>query len=82
MQNQKKKLNIARLGHKHIPSKEGDIEIAVDELSTRMVKLGHHVTCYNRNGHHVSGSEFAGKHLTEYAQLKSVYTIDKKGVPL
>ena len=82
MQSQKKTLNIAMLGHKRIPSREGGIEIVVEELSTRMVKLGHHVTCYNRNGHHVSGSEFDGKHLTEYkgVQLRPVWTIDRKGL--
>lgn len=46
------------LGHKRIPSREGGIEIVVEELATRMVALGHEVTCYNRSGHHVSGKEF------------------------
>ena len=35
----KKSLNIAMLGHKRIPSREGGIEIVVEELSTRMVTL-------------------------------------------
>lgn len=34
------------LGHKRIPSREGGIEIVVEELATRMVTLGHKVTCY------------------------------------
>mgnify|MGYP002795448412 FL=1 len=82
MKTQKKILNIAMLGHKRIPSREGGIEIVVEELSTRMVKRGHCVTCYNRKGHHVSGSEFDGKHLTEYkgVQLEPVWTIDRKGL--
>ena len=50
-----KKLRIAVLGHKRIPSREGGIEIVVEELSVRMAKLGHQVTIYNRSGHHVSG---------------------------
>ena len=50
---EKKKLRIAMLGHKRIPSREGGVEIVVEELSTRMVKLGYQVTCYNRKGHHV-----------------------------
>ena len=37
----KKSLNIAMLGHKRIPSREGGIEIVVEELATRMVTLGH-----------------------------------------
>ena len=52
-------LNIAMLGHKRIPSREGGVEVVVEELSTRMVQLGHKVTCYNRRGHHVSGSKLA-----------------------
>lgn len=78
----KDKLNIAMLGHKRIPSREGGIEIVVEELSTRMVKLGHRVTCFNRKGHHVSGSEFDGNQLSEYkgVKLKPVWTLDKKGL--
>ena len=51
----KDKLRIAMLGHKRIPSREGGVEIVVEELCTRMVNKGHKVTCYNRGGHHVSG---------------------------
>ena len=76
------KLNIAMLGHKRIPSREGGIEIVVEELSTRMVALGHAVTCYNRFGHHVSGKEFDGDSLDEYkgVKLKSVFTINCRGL--
>lgn len=78
----KDKLNIAMLGHKRIPSREGGIEIVVEELSTRMVKLGHSVTCFNRIGHHVSGKEFDGGSLKEYkgVRLKSVITVNRKGL--
>lgn len=70
------------LGHKRIPSREGGIEIVVEELSTRMVRLGHQVTCFNRKGHHVSGSEFDGSQLSEYkgVKLKPVWTLNKKGL--
>lgn len=78
----KDKLNIAMLGHKRIPSREGGIEIVVEELSTRMVETGHSVTCYNRSGHHVSGKEFDGGAHKEYkgVKLKSVFTINRKGL--
>ena len=78
----KDKLNVAMLGHKRIPSREGGIEIVVEELSTRMVERGHSVTCYNRSGHHVSGKEFDGGSLKEYkdVRLKSVITINRKGL--
>lgn len=76
------KLRIAMLGHKRIPSREGGIEIVVEELSTRMAALGHSVTCYNRLGHHVSGKEFDRDSLNEYkgVKLKSVFTINSKGL--
>lgn len=82
MKKQKKQLNIAMLGHKRIPSREGGIEIVVEELATRMVKQGHCVTCYNRGGHHVCGKEFSEKRLLEYKglKLKTVLTINKKGL--
>lgn len=78
---QNKKLKIAMLGHKRIPSREGGIEIVVEELSVRMVELGHSVTCYNRKGHHVSGVEFDVVAKTEYkgVKLKTVPTIERKG---
>ena len=77
-----KKLRIAVLGHKRIPSREGGIEIVVEELSVRMAKLGHQVTIYNRSGHHVSGKEFDAHKLKEYkgTRMKYVPTIDKKGL--
>lgn len=81
MEDKDRILNIAMLGHKRIPSREGGVEVVVEELSTRMVQLGHAVTCFNRGGHHVSGSEFDGQKLDEYkgVKLKTVFTIDHKG---
>lgn len=69
------------LGHKRIPSREGGVEIVVEELSTRMVSRGHQVTCYNRKGHHASGAEFDSEQSQEYkgVKLRSVWTLDKKG---
>lgn len=77
----KNKLNIAMLGHKRIPSREGGIEIVVEELSVRLVQNGHHVTCYNRLGHHISGSQFDLKVGSTYKgiRLKSVCTINRRG---
>ena len=53
-----KPLKIAMIGHKRIPSREGGVEIVVDELSTRMVKLGCRVDAYNRYGKHTAGKKF------------------------
>lgn len=75
-------MKIAMIGHKRIPSREGGIEVVVEELSTRMVAKGHQVTCYNRRGHHVSGQQFDRKREKEYKGviLKDVLTIDMKGL--
>lgn len=75
-------LRIAMLGHKRIPSREGGVEIVVSELATRMCEQGHSVTCYNRKGHHVGGSDFDQTALKEYqgVRLKQVFTVDKKGL--
>lgn len=51
-------MRIAMVGHKRVPSREGGIEVVVEELAARMVMHGHSVTCYNRTGHHVSGKEY------------------------
>lgn len=77
-----RKFKIAMLGHKRIPSREGGVEIVVEELSTRMVQLGHSVVCYNRAGHHVSGKQYDYERVGEYkgVKLKSVPTIDFKGL--
>ncbi|MDK2829029.1 MAG: hypothetical protein PWP67_1844 [Clostridium butyricum] len=84
----KNNINIAMIGHKRIPSREGGVEIVVNELATRFVELGHKVTVYNRKGNHVSGKEFNySKKNIEYfnnknkgLNIREVFTIDKKGL--
>ena len=78
----KPSLNIAMLGQKHIRYREGGVEVVVAELSTRMVKLGHHVTCYDRGGHHVSGKGYDSEKKSVYngVVVKQVFTINKKGL--
>ena len=78
----KKQLRIAMFGHKRIPSREGGIEIVVEELCTRMARQGNKVVCYNRAGHHVSGEEYDTGKKTEYKgiRIRTVPTIEKKGL--
>ena len=75
-----KKLNIAMFGHKHMLSREGGVEIVVNELATRMAKRGHKVVCYDRSGHHVGGSDLDQR--TEYKGVKivPVWTLEKRGL--
>jgi len=75
-------MKIAFLGHKRIPSREGGVEIVVEELASRMVNLGHTVTCYNRTGKHALNKNEKIISLKEYKgiKLKKVFTIDVKGL--
>ena len=75
-------MKIAMLGHKRIPSREGGVEIVVEELSTRMAKKGNEVTCYNRGGKHVMDKGQKQEDIKEYkgVKIKKVFTIDKKGL--
>ena len=53
-----KKPSVVMIGHKRIPSREGGVEIVVEQLAVRMVKKGWRVEAYNRYGHHVSGKKY------------------------
>ena len=76
-----KKLNIAMLGHKHVLSREGGIEIVVNELATRMAARGHQVTCYDRNTHHVAGdTPIDSRRDVSGVKIVPVWTIEKKGL--
>lgn len=75
-------LKVAFIGHKRVPSREGGVEIVVEELSTRMVKKGIDVTLYNRKGGCVSNQNFEVSANKEYngVKIKNAVTIDKKGL--
>ena len=80
-------MRIAFIGHKRIPSREGGVEIVVDELSSRMSARGNRVVVYNRKGHNVAGAEFdntvnASDKPFSYqgVQVVPVTTIDAKGM--
>lgn len=75
-------MKIIMFGHKRVPSREGGVEIVVEQLSTRMAKLGHSVICCNRGGHHVSGAQYDSEKQNEYngVRLETVWTLDKKGL--
>ena len=42
------KLKIAMIGQKRIPSREGGVEIHVEQIAVRLAAMGHDVTAYNR----------------------------------
>ena len=75
-----KKLRIAMIGQKHTLSREGGVEVVVRELAVRMAARGHEVTCFDRRGRHVSGSELDERREYNGVRIKPVWTIEKKGL--
>ena len=77
-------MKIAMIGHKRVPSREGGVEVVVEELSTRLVKLGNNVDIYNRRGKNVQDKNIdkGKKRLKEYkgARIITISTINKKGI--
>ncbi len=68
-------MKIAMIGHKYVPSREGGIEVVVDNLSTRMVNAGHEVTLFNRKR-----KEY--KKIEEYngCKVQNIFTVNKKSL--
>ncbi len=63
------------IGHKYVPSREGGVEVVVENLATRMVEQGHEVTLYNRKRKEYEKiSEYKG------CKIESVFTINKKSL--
>lgn len=72
------------IGHKRIPSREGGVEVVVEELSARLVKDGHQVDVYNRRGKNVQdkNADKDKKNIKEYkgVNIITIPTINKKGI--
>ena len=68
-------MKIVMIGHKYVPSREGGIEVVVENLATRMAEQGHEVTLYNRKRR-----EYAP--ITQYkgCRVESVFTVNKRSL--
>lgn len=80
-------MKIAIIGHKRIPSREGGVEVVVEELATRMAALGHEVIAYSRRGHNVAGKQYdrdrgfpKKPYMYKGVKVVPVKTIDAKGL--
>ena len=77
-------MKIAMIGHKRIPSREGGVEVVVEQLSTRLVKDGYQVDVYNRKGKNVQDkrADKGRKKLKNYKGVRiiTIPTINIKGV--
>lgn len=67
-------MKIAMIGHKRIPSREGGVEIVVEELASRLVLMGHSVSTYNRFGKNVAdeNADKEAQKLREYKGIKLI----------
>ena len=77
-------MKIAMIGHKRIPSREGGVEVVVEEIATRLVQKKYQVDVYNRRGKNVQDKKAdAGiKGVKEYKGIRifTIPTINKKGI--
>jgi glycosyltransferase involved in cell wall biosynthesis len=75
-------MKIAMIGHKRIPSREGGVEVVVEELSKCLVNKGHEVEVFNRKGKHVADSSLPQYSNRYYEGIKiiSITTINKKSL--
>lgn len=82
MRKRDKKLKIVHFGQKNPLSYEGGIEVVALELTTRMAEKGYDITCLNRSGHHVSGTQYDVPKVKEYqgVHMKYVPTIHGRGL--
>lgn len=78
----KRRIRIAVIGHKVMPSRRGGIELVVTTLCPMFVKKGYRVTCYNRQGDRVE-NEYVGRVRRRHFQgvrLKTVPALQKRGL--
>lgn len=77
-------MKIAMIGHKRIPSREGGVEVVVEELAAGLTRRGHEVTVYNRKGRHVgTGKKEKTAHkakLYRGIRIITIPTFEKKSL--
>lgn len=74
-------MKVAMIGHKRVPSREGGVEIVVEELSACMANHSIQVDIYNRSGHNVAGSKYDNnKKLKTYkgCRILTIHTFENK----
>lgn len=77
-----KKVSIAMIGHKVVPSRRGGIELVLTTLCPLLVKKGNKVTCYNRSKDKVENEYINAVKDNFYngVLIKNVWTLNKRGL--
>lgn len=75
-------MKIAMFGHKRVPSREGGVEVVVEQLAVRMAAQGHQICLYNRGGQPPCTADCEGRERKdlEGISIKTVPTVEKKGL--
>ena len=68
-------MKIVMIGHKYVPSREGGVEIVVENLATRMASEGHEVTILNRKR-----KEYPPIEEYHGCKVGSVFTVNKRSL--
>ena len=77
-----KKMKVAMIGHKVVPSRRGGIENVLTTLCPILVEMGAEVTCYNRSSDKVE-NEYVGtveNNMYKGVKLKKAPTINARGI--
>ena len=68
-------MRIVMIGQKYVPSREGGVEIVVEELATRMAEQGHEVTLFNRKRKEYPPiAEYKG------CKVETIFTVNKRAL--
>ena len=76
-----KKMKVAMIGHKVVPSRRGGIENVLTTLCPMLVELGVDVTCYNRSSDKVE-NEYVGTvkdNMYKGVKIKKAWTLNIRG---
>lgn len=68
-------MRIVMIGHKYVPSREGGVEIVVENLATRMAAQGHEVTLFNRRR-----KEYEPIASYKGCKIESIFTVNKRSL--
>lgn len=68
-------MRIVMIGHKYVPSREGGVEIVVENLATRMAEQGHEVTLFNRKR-----KEYPKINEYKGCKIENIYTVNKRSL--
>ena len=76
-----KKMKVAMIGHKVVPSRRGGIENVLTTLCPMLCEMGIDVTCYNRSSDKVE-NEYVGtveNNMYKGVKLKNAWTLNVRG---